>query len=70
VSSFGDNVFSGLSNALRKSTIVRFLKPNYLPTYVALMVVIATGLFAEQQNRAVHAAKMPTSTATFNSCVD
>ena len=51
-------MFSGLSNALRKSTIVRFLKPNYLPTYVALMVVIATGLFAEQQNRAVHAAKM------------
>ncbi len=54
----GDNVFSGLSSALKKSTIVRFIKPNYLPTYVALIVVIAAGLFAEQQNRAVHAAKM------------
>lgn len=54
----GDFVFSGLSGVLRKSTIIRLLKPNYLPTYVALMVVVVAGIFAEQQNRAVHAAKM------------
>ena len=41
-----------------KSAIARLCKPNYLPTFVALLVVIAAGLFAEQQNRAIYAAKM------------
>lgn len=50
-------MFSAISSAFGKSTIIRFLKPNYLPTYVALVIVAAAGLFAEQQNRAVHAAK-------------
>lgn len=54
-------MFSGLSRFLGKSTIFRFVRPNYLPTYVALMVVIAAGIFAEQQNRAVYAAKMRAS---------
>jgi len=41
----------------RTSTLGRFFKPNYLPTYVALIIVVTAGIFAEQQNRAVHAAK-------------
>ncbi|HTO33732.1 MAG TPA: EAL domain-containing protein [Pararhizobium sp.] len=51
-------MFSGLSRVLRTSTIARLLKPSYLPTYIALVVVIIAGVFAEQQTRAVHAAKM------------
>ncbi len=54
-------MFSALSRLLGKSTIFRFLGPNYLPTYVALIVVISAGIFAEQQNRAVYAAKMRAS---------
>ncbi|MBP1859208.1 diguanylate cyclase (GGDEF)-like protein [Rhizobium herbae] len=34
-----------------------------MPTYVALMVVIATAIFAEQQNRVVQAAKMRAAVA-------
>jgi sensor domain CHASE-containing protein len=41
----------------RTSKIVRFFKPNYLPTCIALMIVVTAGIFAEQQNRAVHAAR-------------
>ena len=45
-----------LLNLFGKSAVVGLLKPNYLPTYVALVVVIVAGLFAEEQNRAVHMA--------------
>ena len=52
----GVAVAAKLLNLFGKSTIVRLLKPNYLPTYVALVVVVMAGLFAEEQNRAVHMA--------------
>ncbi len=50
-------MFSKLSTDLERQEIVRFFKPNYLPTYVALVIVVTAGMFAEQQNRAVHAAR-------------
>jgi diguanylate cyclase (GGDEF)-like protein len=46
-----------MSTVFRTSQIVRFFKPNYLPTYIALLIVVTAGIFAEQQNRAVHAAR-------------
>jgi diguanylate cyclase (GGDEF)-like protein/PAS domain S-box-containing protein len=35
----------------------RWFRPNYLPTLLAIFIVIAAGLFAEQQNRVVYQAK-------------
>ncbi len=46
-----------MSTVSRTSTLGRFFRPNYLPTYVALIIVVTAGIFAEQQNRAVHAAR-------------
>lgn len=60
---FGACVFSKLSTVFRTSKIARFFKPNYLPTYVALVIVAMAGIFAEQQNRAVHAANARASVA-------
>ncbi len=36
----------------------RWFRPNYLPALLAVFILLAAGIFAEQQNRAVHQARM------------
>ena len=44
--------------SLKIAGLRRFFRPSYLPALIAVVMAIGAGIFAEEQNRAIHAARL------------